>query len=68
MPPIGFDKEPPTEYEPNHTPKKVKKNKKHKYSKPGGAVPDYDDYFEPYTQPHKPHKVSFSYGIYRVVE
>ena len=61
MPPIGFDKEPPTEYEPNHTPKKVKKNKKHKYSKPGGAVPDYDDYFEP-------HKVTFTYDVYRVVE
>ena len=44
MPPIGFAKKPPKYKSP---PKKTKEPS----PKPSEVVSDYDDYFEPYTQP-----------------
>ena len=49
MPPIGFSKKPANKYK---KPKKSKKNKKPKHP----IESDYDDYFEPYTEPHKPYE------------
>ena len=59
MPPIGFDKKP---HKYKTAPKKKKKKTKNKnleteYLRPS-KIPEYDDYFEPYTS--QPSKVSTS--------
>ena len=68
MPPIGFDKNPP-KYKNAPKKKKKKKNKKKKpeteYLRPS-KIPEYDDYFEPYTSHPSKVPTNWRWPLYHI--